>query len=451
MAAAQFSDDAYNKQIGGDNAGTLCGNWFEERVLRACNGEGRTVPQRHVPRSGLLQDFTKMPSATRKGDNTFERVYGPKANMQPRASSKTIGDHEQGSGMKFVGPKELALKTARLDIAEAEVQEEDDFEEALRQARSFETTTGTTHIKPDITLAVKAEGKKSYHDELMYGPPAERERALHNQGLEVPTHAHYANMELVTHARMSLADPSMRNDLKVSACLGVSAFCKNDEFTKPCNKFTKGLDQDHELNIMFDSLKNTNAMRHLGGSVPKAGLFSAVPSLPALKGAIQDRIFEVWGQIGYVAMRQRLFDGSDHEGFITLSDIASVLRNELELSTDVVSEKALTVYLSQQATMDKHKVAVGAFMTSLRPNLSQKDKKQVLETIKSLKPVDGSVRLGDWLDRLTHSPELRKTVAIAFSGQDDIDSVADTRVTEQVFLELLSDLAPLMDISPLLV
>jgi hypothetical protein len=29
-------------------------------VLRSETGEGRCIPQRHIPRSGLLKDFTKV-------------------------------------------------------------------------------------------------------------------------------------------------------------------------------------------------------------------------------------------------------------------------------------------------------------------------------------------------------------------------------------------------------
>lgn len=61
-AKMNATDDAYNKYLGADSgkAGTLLGNWLEERVLRETTGEGRTVPQRHVKRSGLLKDFTKV-------------------------------------------------------------------------------------------------------------------------------------------------------------------------------------------------------------------------------------------------------------------------------------------------------------------------------------------------------------------------------------------------------
>ena len=74
-----FSQDTYNQQLcrGSSGArGTLLGNWQEEIALRAATGEGRSLPQRHVKRKGLLKDFSRTPLEPRKLDNTFERVCG---------------------------------------------------------------------------------------------------------------------------------------------------------------------------------------------------------------------------------------------------------------------------------------------------------------------------------------------------------------------------------------
>ena len=54
-----YTDDIYNNNLPKKSHayGTLVGNWSEEHVLRTTVGEARTVPQRHVKRSGLLKDF----------------------------------------------------------------------------------------------------------------------------------------------------------------------------------------------------------------------------------------------------------------------------------------------------------------------------------------------------------------------------------------------------------
>ncbi|EER17382.1 hypothetical protein Pmar_PMAR022331 [Perkinsus marinus ATCC 50983] len=80
MSITQFSDDAYNKypdNTNNDHPGTLIGNWFEETQIRQATGEGRTVPQRHLKRRGLLDgDGPEVWPTPVEKDNTFERVHG---------------------------------------------------------------------------------------------------------------------------------------------------------------------------------------------------------------------------------------------------------------------------------------------------------------------------------------------------------------------------------------
>jgi len=45
--------------------------------------------------------------------------------------------------------------------------------------------------------------------------------------------------------------------------------------------------------------------------------------------------------------------------------------------------------------------------------------------------------------------EMKQTIIVAFGAEDE-ESVANTAVTEQVFLELFSDLAPFTEIGPML-
>mmetsp|Transcript_70604 Transcript_70604/g.113814 ORF Transcript_70604/g.113814 Transcript_70604/m.113814 type:complete len:451 (-) Transcript_70604:96-1448(-) len=449
--AAQFSDDAYNKELRpGEGPGTLIGNWCEERVLRESSGEGRTVPQRHLQRSGLLKDWTKVPTIAMKKDDTFDRVYGPKAPYVTETASKTIGKHDESvPNLMRSGPLAKTLERARHESAEAEVQGEEAIRAEMESRRHFETTTGVTHSKPDHTLAVKAVGKKSCKLEITRGPAPDPCMAMGNDGIEVPTHSHYANVEQVTHQRMCLADTELRSNVRVSASAGIGPFHRNSEFTKPLGEFYKGLLKDDEMENMFNSLKESQPLRHLEGSRPVATTFSSVPSLAALKEAIHNKIAEVWGPHGYIILRHRLFDFSDHEGFVQKGDVVSVMREQLGVDTDGVAEKPLDVWLTQLVTMKKDELRVGSLLTSLRPSLPQKDKRKVLEMFKSLQSASGTVRLGDWLARLGDN-NVKQTVVAAFGAEDEA-SVADTGVTEQVFLELFSDLAPLSNIDPLLV
>jgi len=449
-AMSMFSDDAYNKSIGEDvGQGTLVGNWFEERVLRESVGEGRSVPQRHLPRSGLLKDFTKTPaSGPRKMDNTFERCTGPKvAHSDHQPSSTIIGTHDQET-MNHVGPQEHVARTARFQAAEQAVATEEEILARKDQERSFETTHGVTYSKPDDSQTERPTHlRKGCMEELRQGPLPDRMLALGNEGLDFYSHTHYSNMEGTTQARLDLGDPVGRSNLKVTAVGGVRAFGKHREFTKPVDKMMRGMAKDEEVASIFEGLKHANPLRVLQGSEPRAGAFATVPSLASVKTAIHDRIGQAWGSHGYVMLRQRLFDYGDHESFISKADATSVFRDQLGLTPDEVPDQMLDAYISQLVTMKKSELKINTLLSSLRPVLMQKDKRRVIETFKAM-DTHGSVRLGDWLSRLTDD-NLRKIIVAAFGAQDE-EMVTDMPLTEAVFLEVLSDLAPFMDIQALL-
>lgn len=467
MAAAAFSDDAFNKKLQeGQGPGTLIGNWYEECVLRDACGEGRSVPQRHIPRSGLLKDFTKVPSSgPRKQDDTFERIYGPPQRATHVPMSRHVGageedltgehpipDRLQAQGrVTREGPKSVLLKQARLDVAEQEVLDEEAIRAELDNKRYFDTTTGTVHAKPDEALAEKpVHLRKGFMDELMHGSKPDRMHGLGNDGLDHPTHVHYSNVEGVSHARMSLVDSRMRNDMKVSACSGFRPFGKSSEFSKPVGEFVRGLCKDEELVTYFEDLKGTQPVKNSSGTRPQASQFQHVPSLAALKEQIQMRVAEVWGPHGYVLLRQKLFDLSDHEGFVAVGSAVQVFRDELGCSTEVVPERMLQVYLEQLCTMRKGWLRVGALLSSLRPSPTQREKRRVLEAFRALGPVDGAVLLSSWLDRV-EDPELKRIITVAFGGSESDGLSTDAPITEPVFMELFADLAPLADVDRLLV
>lgn len=447
---AQFSDDAYNTQLQpGTGAGTLIGNWFEERALRDSSGEGRTVPQRHLPRSGLLKDWTKVPPQPRKGDDTFDRVYGPKSSLEWESASNAIGKVDNSTpNIMMDGPLDVALKTAHHEGAEMDVQTEEGILEEVNHARYFETTTGVGHQKPDFTVAKKASHtSKCYEQEIRCGPEPDAMPALENTGLEVPFHAHYSRVDQITNTRMFMADKEFRGNVTASAPTGVGPFHRNSEFTKGCEKFILAVHKDEGLNAMYEGLKDLNPMRQLGGEHPAAH-FALIPSLAALKGTIHRKVQEVWGALGYVNLRQRLCEFCDHEGFIRKADVVEVLRENLGLSEEEVASKPLDVWLSQLTTMKKDELKASTLMSSLRPALPQKDKRRVLTAFKLLQSPSGTARLGDWLQRLD-AGEMKQTIIVAFGAEDE-ESVANTAVTEQVFLELFSDLAPFTEIGPML-
>lgn len=69
-----MSDFRFNKHHSGKGAGSLIGNWQEERELRDFTGVGRTVIREHIPKKAL--DFENPISHGKKFDNTVHRIYG---------------------------------------------------------------------------------------------------------------------------------------------------------------------------------------------------------------------------------------------------------------------------------------------------------------------------------------------------------------------------------------
>jgi hypothetical protein len=463
--AAQFSDDAYNKYLTDPTkGGTLIGNWFEERSIREATGEGRSVPQRHIPRSGLLTDWTKVPDCgPRKQDNTFERTYGPPYSVKHVPQSKVIGAGEedltgenqcphmvQAEGrIARKGQRELACIVARREAAEAMEQEEEKERERQANERMFETSSGVVHTKPDEAAAEKAAFlRKSCKNEILHGPRPHRSIALMNSGMDVTSNVHYSNMEAITHPRMSLVDPAMRNDMKVSACQGFQTFGKNSEFSKPTAECFLGIAKDDELEKLFSSEKANDKVRCRGGIVPQAAPFANVPSLTLLKDKIHKRIESTMGPYGYVTLRHRLYDCSDNEGFVQKADVIALFRSDLGLTPEEANDKELNVWLTGLITMKQKELRISSLMSSLRPALAQATKRRIMEAFTAMGPTNDVVPLAAWLGSIQNA-ELRLVMAHAFGAEDE-SSVADVPLSEVTLVELIADLAPLIDIDALL-
>lgn len=322
--------------------------------------------------------------------------------------------------------------------------------DAINKQRFFETTVGAHYTKPDEALAERALlVRPNCKSEILRGPPPDRTRTLANAGLHIAGHTHYSKLEPLTYQRIALADPRMCADVKASAASGVSAFGRNTEFSKPISECNLGLSKDEEVDMMYSSLKSTLPHRTLPGSQPSGAAFAGIPSLAAVKETLHDYVANTYGPFGYVILRQRLFDISDEEGFAKKAEVLALIRSELCLSPDVMSDQILNAYLQQLVTMKKHELHVGSLMTSLRPALPPSTKKTVLEAFQRLCPQDGAIPLGAWLGRLSDE-SLQRTLVGAFGGMGGIDDVAGVPVTEAIFIELLSDLAPLTDVDALL-
>jgi len=235
--------------------------------------------------------------------------------------------------------------------------------------------------------------------------------------------------------------------MKVSACQGFQTFGKNSEFSKPMGECLLGVVKDDELEKLFASEKTNNPVRSRTGVVPQARQHANVPSLTAVKDKIHKKLEATWGQYGYVTLRHKLYDCSDHEGFVSKADVIALFRNDLGV-TDEVTDEELDVWLTGLVTMKKTELRISSLMSSLRPALSQAAKKRIMEVFASLKPSNNVVPLGTWMATI-QDPELRKVLAHAFGAEDE-SSVADVPLSEVTLLELLADMGPLIDVMALL-
>ena len=143
-----FASDRFNKCIpsGSEARGTLMGNWIEEAALRSAVGEGRCTYQRHIKRSGLLNDFTKHPSGVHHLDNTFERVCGSKEGEQPDRFQTTYLSvlspclsKESQPQRRNLRRKELISKFAKCDDIQESLQHEffSEYEKKFRVPESY--------------------------------------------------------------------------------------------------------------------------------------------------------------------------------------------------------------------------------------------------------------------------------------------------------------------------
>merc|ERR1719238_19355 len=194
-----------------------------------------------------------------------------------------------------IGARDIACRDARLLAAELEVREEEAERERKANERCFDTTSGIHLAKPDESLAEKATYlRRSCKNEILHGPRPDRSIALRNAGMDIQTNVHYSINEAPTHARMSLMDPAMRNDMQVSACQGYRAFGRNSEFSKPIGECMLGIAKDDELEKVFQADKTVNPMKTSGGVVPSSVPFAGIPSLALLKNKLHTAIEGTW-------------------------------------------------------------------------------------------------------------------------------------------------------------
>jgi hypothetical protein len=135
-----FSDDAFNCE----SVKTLIGNWFEEQQLKRLTGQARSVPQHHIKRKGLMEDFTKMPTEVRKLEDTFERITGIKKASVALITQDSSAGKANVPVINTLGPRRAFEEAKLLELAKTAVKAETSTNESSENM----TTTYLDSMKP---------------------------------------------------------------------------------------------------------------------------------------------------------------------------------------------------------------------------------------------------------------------------------------------------------------
>lgn len=349
----QFTDDAYNKHIDQEGKNTtLIGNWYEEQCVRDATGEGRTVPQRHIKRSGLLADFTKMPSTKRVSDNTFDRVYGKRA---PPAADEVPAT--QAIQLPTTGLRYERDRAECLEYAKAQMDELTQAAELAHEEREFSTTTADRDAQFPAPYNPGKFQKNSTSKELSRGPQVPKAEMYSNSGVDINLEQGYAQEVPVTFYTQTAgsSDPSTRSTMNVSCPTGISTFGRNAAFSTPVSDF-HGHHQYEEVNRMMESAKF--GTRHPKGS----GTVTGGDTLALLKADILAGIRQSHGVEGLADLRVHLMKKAADNGCLKKDEVYAMIK---ELAPDC-NNIQLDIYLNQLCTMKKNEIQVQQFFVSLQ-------------------------------------------------------------------------------------
>jgi len=353
MITTPFTDDAFNKYINENERGStiLIGNWYEEQCIRDATGEGRTVAQRHIKRSGLLQDFTKLPSQTRVMDNTFDRVLGRK---QTRKESEEVEGtetlHLPTTGLRFERDRAKVI-----EYANSQMEKLEDASKLEAQEREFGTTNDIRDTAfPISELLPSSFQKNATSKELSCGPPVPKEEMYANSGLDIHCEHSYTEEVPVTFYTQVAGsqDPTVRSTLSISPPAGTAAFGKSSVFTCPLEVFP-GHHQYEEANRVLEATQFSK--RH-----PKGYGINAGGTLADLKASLIDGLRNR-GIMGLADLRADCNRRASN-GCMKKQDVSAILKEVAGPRDDTL----LDLYLTQLCTMKKNEIQVRHLFQSLQ-------------------------------------------------------------------------------------
>jgi hypothetical protein len=439
--ATQFTDDAYNKELKGKQSGygTLVGNWYEEGCQREGTGEGRTLPQRHVRRSGLLKDFTRLPSdGFRIADDTFERLYGHRKYEIVHTSSSAIGKPDgkyhltelhsepmQASlRMPQVGVRQIENNHKFYDYAVESVKIAEDAKDALNQIRHFETAANSDFTMPNPNDIEKPQfPRTSMRRELLSGPALPDSEVLGRRGLDFDKSTHYSLQEAVTANTEFASNPDTISAVKLS--YPENGFRKNSIVSCPVESFLGGAEKDS----CEPGFASSKALPLRQPAVAPT-LASMPVTLVQTKEAFIAKFADKFGPLrAMIELRNELEAHSEADGTVLLTNAKAVLE------VDGLPSVAVDVYLKQMATMSKKACQISKVMDSIRPPLPAERYKAVAAIFEALS-VDGFVQLGSWTASI--ADEGAKAIVTGDLGSEGV-------IGKTSFYEYLADLVSVCD------
>eukprot|EP00397_Hematodinium_sp_SG-2012_P041075 GEMP01045153.1.p1 GENE.GEMP01045153.1~~GEMP01045153.1.p1 ORF type:complete len:411 (-),score=82.30 GEMP01045153.1:485-1717(-) len=358
--ATQFTDDAYNKFVNRDtNTSTLIGNWFEEQSIRDATGQGRCVPERHLPRSGLLKDFTKVPATARKVNDTFGRIYGHRSAPKPDPLPGT-----EAIQLPTTGPRYERDRGECIDYAIEQMSQLEEAAALSTQDREFGTTTGLRDEAFPTPYNPGKFQKNSISSELAHGPPMTKDEMYVNAGMDINTEQSYAQEVPVTlHTQMvGSTNIAERNTMRVSCQNGMSAFGKNSAFSEPVAYF-HGHHQLEKVNRMMEDAMF--GQRHPKG--PGNLALIDTDALLILKADIVNCIRDKHGIQGIASLRSDLTAKAAASGGCLAKTYLHALFKELH---PTCSDVRLDLYLSQLCTMKKDAIQVTQLFSSMHGKIT---------------------------------------------------------------------------------
>jgi len=448
-----FSSDDYNKTHNASvypqcNHGTLIGNWQEEREIRYSTGEGRSIPQRHIKRSGLLKDFTRQLDQTqaKKQDNTFERVYGGldcKDKIRPTNMS-------YGNGAKFAEEddfcdwpilyafsdtkpiREKIQEKQMVTVVEAVAKEDAEKIEAQREIRHFDCSSEVYNYK----AGQKAEhAKPSAIKTLFTGPATEEKNQCGNQGLRADLGVNYSLQNAVTHGSEKMGKRGKLNNDGVSRVFSNSVFNKNATFSTPVELYLDGACKTADL-VVQDQAANSTVPASVTQE-PYAHLLKKVPQLSDLKQHIKECVTAfafadddtTASAVNHnMAKFRSQLQSKASEGFISIADFKQALVDVGATNSDVVFKP----WMDRVSSVKKGHVRIEAICESLRcVDCFTSDESLAVWTSLSQ---DNAVSVSAFVAAFNEDEQ-----AAAISGLASLGYVADGKMSRKQVCEYLGD------------